>query len=261
MIYYPQPRSSLHVSAPAKFFLKWLLPLFLVLANSLVAGPGYSAEPGMNFSPHTISLPVELLKSGMFLVASRTLKDSRFSETVVLLVQYDEKSVLGLIVNQPTDTRLAAVLPGERLLRHREDPIYFGGPVESGNIFLLIRTDTPRDGTIRVLDGVFTSASPAVLQELLKTAYPHREFRAYAGYVGWLPEQLEREIARGDWHIMPADAETVFLPKPRAVWPGLISRAAHTWTKNVPPTSVPSPLRPPGKESIAEFAAVGRLGE
>lgn len=260
MTYHLPSRSPLCVSALAKFFLKWLPPL-LVLAHFLVAGPGYSAEPGMNFSPQNISLPIELLKSGMFLVASRTLKDSIFSESVVLLVQYDEKSVLGLIVNQPTDTRLAAVLPGERLLRHREDPIYFGGPVESGNIFLLIHADTPRDGTIRVLDGVFTSASPAVLQDLLNKAYSHQEFRAYAGYVGWLPEQLEGEIARGDWHIMPADAATVFHRKPQAVWPNLISRAAHTWTKNMLPATDPSVLKQLGMDSSAEFAAVGRPGE
>ena len=48
---------------------------------------------------------------GMFLVASRDLVDPNFSESVVLLLEYDAKGALGLIVNRPTKLQLTDLLP------------------------------------------------------------------------------------------------------------------------------------------------------
>ena len=41
------------------------------------------------------------------LVASRDLADPNFAKTVILLVHYDEESVLGLIVNRHTDVPIS----------------------------------------------------------------------------------------------------------------------------------------------------------
>jgi putative transcriptional regulator len=48
----------------------------------------------------------------------------------------------------------------------------------------------------------------------------------YAGYAGWAPGQLQAEIERGGWHVLPADAATVFDKNPANIWPELIKRAA-----------------------------------
>jgi putative transcriptional regulator len=47
----------------------------------------------------------------------------------------------------------------------------------------------------------------------------------YAGYAGWGPGQLQAEIERGGWHVLPADAATVFDKNPAEIWPELIKRA------------------------------------
>ena len=51
----------------------------------------------------------------------------------------------------------------------------------------------------------------------------------YAGYAGWAPGQLDREVARGDWHVLPADADTVFSDRPAKVWQDLIDKGAVQW--------------------------------
>jgi putative transcriptional regulator len=49
-----------------------------------------------------------------------------------------------------------------------------------------------------------------------------KNFRVYAGYAGWMPGQLDLEVARGDWHILQADADTIFEKELSDIWPELI---------------------------------------
>ena len=39
-----------------------------------------------------------------------------------------------------------------------------------------------------------------------------------AGYAGWAPGQLDNELARGDWHVVEADEDSVFSDRPAEVW-------------------------------------------
>ena len=51
------------------------------------------------------------LSKGKFLVASKELRDPNFFETVVLLLEYDSKGAMGLVINRPTTVKLSKVLP------------------------------------------------------------------------------------------------------------------------------------------------------
>lgn len=54
------------------------------------------------------------LSKGKFLVADRKLKDSNFSETVILLIDYHKRGAMGLVINRPTSVKLSKVFSGER---------------------------------------------------------------------------------------------------------------------------------------------------
>ena len=47
---------------------------------------------------------------GMFLLAAPRLRDPRFAQTVVLLLEYDRTGALGLVINRPTEASLHDVL-------------------------------------------------------------------------------------------------------------------------------------------------------
>ncbi len=49
-------------------------------------------------------------------------------------------------------------------------------------------------------------------------------FHTYIGYAGWQAGQLEHEVELGAWHILPADAGTVFHADPDSVWERMIRR-------------------------------------
>jgi len=47
-------------------------------------------------------------------------------------------------------------------------------------------------------------------------------FRAYAGYSGWGPGQLEQEMKTGSWITLPADPTIVFQKDPGSIWPDML---------------------------------------
>lgn len=173
--------------------------------------------------------PQAALAPGRFLVASKQLRDPNFAATVVLLLNYGARGARGVIVNWPSDVKLASVFPRITGLRQRPDTVYLGGPVARNQLLILLRSDRPRSGAEHVVDGVYISTSRRVLVETLNRSASAASVHVYAGYAGWAPGQLDREVARGDWHVLPADAGTVFSETPDKVWRELIDKGAVQW--------------------------------
>ena len=166
------------------------------------------------------------LARGKFLVASRSLQDPNFAETVILLVDYNHDGALGVVVNRPTDVALVEALPEISELRRRKDVVYLGGPVARDRMLLLVRTREQPPQSLRVFDRVFASGN---LDALRKSMARGDSIRAYAGFAGWGPGQLDIEVSRGDWFIGPADSDAVFTERPTAVWDSLIERYSGDW--------------------------------
>lgn len=178
------------------------------------------------------SLPAK----GKFLVASRTLADPRFRETVVLLIGYGAEGAAGLVINRPTKVPLAEMLPSVQGLKNRTDFVYYGGPVEGDRMLMLIRSGEKPEESDRVFGNVYVSSSRNTLERMISARRKERQFRVYAGYAGWSPGQLDAEVSRGDWHIILADAKSIFDKKSSEVWRELIRRssAIHVWHHDGP---------------------------
>lgn len=174
----------------------------------------------------------KVLSKGKFLVARRDMTDPRFSETVILLIEYGVNGAMGLVINQPTGVRLSILLPDIKGLKQRDDTAYLGGPVNENQVFLLIRSRIQPKDSLHVFEDIYVSASLSELQQLIEGAKTGEKFHAYAGYTGWAPGQLDLEVLRGDWYVLPADSQSVFETKPSDIWPDLIQRASAQWVRS-----------------------------
>ncbi len=168
------------------------------------------------------------LSKGRFLVASRNMKDTRFSRSVILLISYDSKGAMGLIINRPLKVNLAKALPGIKGIRP-SDTIYFGGPVAGHRLQSLIRSGINPKGSYHIFGDIYVSADKKVLQRMIDRKVSREEFHLYSGYAGWTPGQLEREVLMGGWHIFPADAENVFSKNPSDIWQEFIRKTSLLW--------------------------------
>ena len=198
------------------------------------AEPLASAVSPVAIAPHARP-PGDDLARGMFLVASRGLVDPNFSESVVLLLEYDAKGALGLIVNRPTGVPLSDLLPDVEELKEREDIVYLGGPVSKDHIVVLMRSDQHPPEAGRVFADTYVSSSMETLKQALSMSRDGGTFRAFVGYAGWGPGQLDREVSRGDWYVSPGSEAVVFERAAEEIWPELIEKHSGQWVRHALP--------------------------
>lgn len=159
--------------------------------------------------------------AGRFLVATRT-QQGFFAQSVILLIAYGPDGAVGIVVNHPTKVALAEVLPDPGLLRGRNDLLYLGGPVSLDDLMILIRSRRAPAKSVRVFTGVYASASLTTLRAAIGQKLTSASFRAYAGYAGWAPGQLDAELEQGAWIVVRAAADEVFAAAPEKLWDKLI---------------------------------------
>ena len=51
-----------------------------------------------------------------------------------------------------------------------------------------------------------------------------RRARAFAGYAGWGPGQLDAELERDDWFVAPAGIDDIFDPDADVLWSRVLDR-------------------------------------
>jgi putative transcriptional regulator len=178
---------------------------------------------------------VQRLAAGRLLVATPALRGPFFRESVVLLLEYSRQDgALGVVVNRRSEVALAEVLPGEPALEGSPQRAWIGGPVGRDRITVLFRKDGAPplpEGALAVVDGVWVGGSPALLRALAETHTGAERWRAYVGYAGWAPGQLEGEVAGGSWGIEKGAARWIFAADPAGVWPALNERSQGLQTR------------------------------
>lgn len=160
---------------------------------------------------------------GALLVATEASHDTGFSRTVVLLLDHDKDKATGLVLNRPVKISLAEVFP-EMKISGPEQSVWAGGPVLLGVNALLRSRTAPADGT-RVLPHVYLIDSKGRMLAEITARTPANSFRVYLGVCGWGAGQLESEIGRGLWRVLPGSADAVFDGSPATLWTRLSRQA------------------------------------
>jgi putative transcriptional regulator len=162
--------------------------------------------------------------NAILLVAKPTLVDPNFRETVVLVTQARDFSTVGVILNRPTQQKLSELMPGAPGAERYAEPVYFGGPVMRQVVVAVFRSpEPPKAAAFHALKDVYLSMHPLNVEPLLAGAPEH--YRLYAGFSGWAPRQLESELARDSWYVLPANEEIVFRKDTSGMWTELLEKA------------------------------------
>jgi putative AlgH/UPF0301 family transcriptional regulator len=178
---------------------------------------------------------------GKLLVASRSLGDPDFARTVILLVRYDEKGALGLILNRRTDVPLSRVLDLEAA-KDRSDPVYLGGPVGPSAVFALFKSSAKMEKAENIFSGVYLISDKALFEQTISARPDPGVFHVYLGYAGWTQDQLRTEAQLGAWFVLPADAATIFNSNPDSLWLQMIQKTELQLAKAEPLAEASQPV-------------------
>jgi len=158
----------------------------------------------------------------LLLVASPALQGA-YSHTALLVFPMSGQHA-GFILNRSTDVKMASAFPEHAPSAKVAEPIYFGGPEMMDSLFALVRKD-PGQGSVRVLGDLFVTAEAECLDRIIETA--PNDARYFAGFVGWRPGELEKEIESGYWYVEPFEPAQAFRKDAGSMWEDLVKRLGN----------------------------------
>ena len=159
-----------------------------------------------------------------FLIASEKMKDNRFEKTVIIMLESNNDGAWGLVVNKRLGTMPIALLidPSLSTSEERERlykiniPIFWGGPVDVKEIFILHSTEYQSD-TTRNYGNISVSQDYNILFDIAENKGPEKSLIIF-GYSGWGSGQLEGEMERDHWILSDIDLNIIFDEESNAKW-------------------------------------------
>jgi putative transcriptional regulator len=192
--------------------------------------------------------PVEEAAEPVLLVASPTMRDPEFVRTVVAVGFPPDVGAMGVILDRPAGTTLGQVLGSvQPEVATRADPLWLGGPVQQDGLVFVFRAAEHPVVALPMGDDCYLSGDGALYRQLLARAAgpgatddPPRH-RFFLGFAQWSIGQLDAEIARGDWWVLPMDTRVLFDVTAQDLWRSLIERARNP-SASLDPSGLPGPL-------------------
>jgi putative transcriptional regulator len=136
---------------------------------------------------------IELPKATNLLIAPPQMPDSRFQKAVMMLTHDHEGGSFALCVNRPTHNTLTDIAREIDIDLNLNFPMYWGGPVNSGVIWMLHSSEWSVDRTIELNDEWSMTSDVKMFYHLSDGDVP-KYFRITFGMCTWAPGQLESEM-------------------------------------------------------------------
>ena len=153
--------------------------------------------------------------TGQLLLAMPTMRDPRFTRSVIYVCAHNADGAIGLVVN-----RLVGSIEFSDLIEQLDmtlgeiglvtnPPVHFGGPVDTDRGFVLHSADYQSDETLDIDSAFGLTATVDIVRTIAAGSGPKNHLLAL-GYAGWGPGQLDSEIQENAWLNIDADNALVF---------------------------------------------------
>ena len=148
------------------------------------------------------SKPTKSTLKGYLLIATPTVSDAVFGESLVYICTHDTDGAVGLIINRPLESVTFLELLTQFNMKSpdnlKDNPIFFGGPVDVNRGFILHPAAHMIESSIAINDEIALTANLSFFKEVVSYAAPN-DILVTLGYAGWEAGQLEEELKQGQW--------------------------------------------------------------
>ena len=197
-----------------------LLLLIFILTISLFNNVTTSATSPKNYLKGKFYHSVK----DHFLIATEKMIDSRFKETVIVMLESDKNGAWGLVINKRLGTMPMALLIDSSLNTSEEReklykinvPVFWGGPVDVKEIFILHSIEYQSD-TTKNYGNISISKDYNILFDIAENKGPKKSLVIF-GYSGWGNGQLEGEMERDHWILSDIDLNITFDKESNTKW-------------------------------------------
>ena len=159
--------------------------------------------------------------AGSLLLAHPRMRDPNFRRSVILMSAHNAEGAMGVVLNRPLGKRLGE-LNGEFALGALAGvPLFKGGPVQTDQLLLAAWQARP-DG-FRMHFGIEPDKALQLAGE------EGAQVRAFMGYSGWSPGQLEGEMKLRTWIVADVPEDLLTQPANDALWRVVLGREGLEW--------------------------------
>lgn len=163
---------------------------------------------------------------GMLLIAAPGMLSESFARSTILIIEHNESLTFGVNLTQRSELAVANLMPEWADVVAKPQALYIGGPVNQQSVVGLgvTRPGVDMNAAPQLnrlanrLAHIDLRSDPAELAELVEG------MRLFAGYCEWAPGQLDDEIDRGDWYVVPALPGDVIMPGRADLWGDVMRR-------------------------------------
>ncbi|MEZ7957157.1 MAG: YqgE/AlgH family protein [Rubritalea sp.] len=161
----------------------------------------------MNNSAHSFKPPI----NGSLLLASPSLQDGVFDDSVILIHSHRASGSEGLILNRPTGKTVGDFMCSNHFENLKNLPLYYGGPVAEDQLsFASFRWK--KNGELKCKPSISA-------EEAMETMHQSGSLvRAYLGSTNWTKGQLEDELDNYVWFVAPAIPKVMSMPQDESLW-------------------------------------------
>ena len=150
------------------------------------------------------------------LVATKEMRDPRFKKSVIVMIESDKNGAWGLAINKPIGSiplgKLIDISDHSNVKKKDlfdvKIPIFWGGPVERHNIFILHSKEYKSETTINY-NNISISRDYETLIEIADNKGP-KEKLVILGISSWGVGQLEGEMERDHWILSEINTDLIF---------------------------------------------------
>lgn len=147
---------------------------------------------------------VQMPNSTDLLIAPPGIPDYRFRNAVLMLTHDVNGGAFALCVNRPTEHTLQDIVDELGIETNLNFPLYWGGPVSPGTVWMLHSAEWSTEHTITIDSEWAMTSNLDMFVHLADGDFP-REFRIMFGYCTWGRGQLLKEL-EGEPPYKPSNA-------------------------------------------------------
>tara|TARA_B100000586_G_scaffold222844_1_gene170022 strand:- start:541 stop:1194 length:654 start_codon:yes stop_codon:yes gene_type:complete len=196
---------------------KLLFTFFVVVvANISFSAKSIDLPKYYNFPENRLEGKFYDSTKDFLIVATDELKDSRFKNTVIIMLDHDKNGALGVVINKSLGRfsvdslikNLNGKIIKEKKLYNFEIPIFWGGPLDNDKIFILHSKDYKNKKT-KEYNTISISNDRKTLVDIAEKKGP-KNYLIINGLSAWTVGQLDGEIERGHWNLSEIRVDIIF---------------------------------------------------
>tara|TARA_B100000287_G_scaffold362730_1_gene356158 strand:- start:981 stop:1532 length:552 start_codon:yes stop_codon:yes gene_type:complete len=152
-----------------------------------------------------------------FLITMPSFSESVFDKGIIYICEHNTEGAMGIMINKPIPNIEQFLYKLDMKDINPQPNVYLGGPVDINKGFVIHEKGYETKGTLEVSKKISLTSNLDIINDILNGKGPNN-YRFALGYSGWGPGQLEEELKRGDWLVLPAYKKIMFNTPDDMMW-------------------------------------------